>query len=161
MRDLQLIIPEFNPGLHSRRRLCSLLSADVDSGLSKRKQTEPLPVSVGPIAMSSRHYTAGSSSHSVYSDFQDDSPSSESMEASSYTESEMDASEFNARDPSIFSFSSSRDARQLLKEAEGRVFNAQSDVYYLPAGNDPSVTCPSPRVMLILVRSDEDEFDRL
>ncbi len=99
----------------------------------KRKQLEPLPTSVGPITMPSQHYATTSSS--VYSDFQDDSPSSESIEDSSYTESEMDMSEFNARDPSIFSYSSSRDARDMLKQAEGRYFNAQSDVYYLPAGS--------------------------
>ena len=36
--------------------------------------------------------------------------------------------------PSIYSFNSSRDGSSLLKEVDGRVFNAQNDLYQLPAG---------------------------
>jgi hypothetical protein len=36
--------------------------------------------------------------------------------------------------PSVYSFNSSRDSAALLREADGRVFNAQNDLYQLPAG---------------------------
>ncbi|CAE6427015.1 unnamed protein product [Rhizoctonia solani] len=35
---------------------------------------------------------------------------------------------------SVFSFSSSRDGSAMLREAEGRIFNSQNELYYLPAG---------------------------
>ncbi|KAF8754078.1 Ribonuclease III [Rhizoctonia solani] len=34
---------------------------------------------------------------------------------------------------SVFSFSSSRDGSAMLREAEGRIFNSQNELYYLPA----------------------------
>ncbi len=36
--------------------------------------------------------------------------------------------------PSIYSFNSSRDGLALLRLIQGRTFNAQNDLYYLPAG---------------------------
>ncbi|KAF8328372.1 uncharacterized protein EI90DRAFT_1567534 [Cantharellus anzutake] len=107
------------------------------------------------------------SSSSVYSDFEDESPapSPESTDPSSYSESDMDVSEFDAREPSIFSYSSSRNGRDFLRESDGRVFNAQSDVYFLPAGTYVRGTLSRRRRLyariLTLVYSDEVEFDRL
>ncbi|KAG8717994.1 hypothetical protein FRC08_006190 [Ceratobasidium sp. 394] len=34
---------------------------------------------------------------------------------------------------SVYSFSSSRDGSAMLREAEGRIFNSQNELYYLPA----------------------------
>lgn len=35
---------------------------------------------------------------------------------------------------SVYWFSSSRDGSAMLREAEGRIFNSQNELYYLPAG---------------------------
>lgn len=80
------------------------------------------------------------SASSVYSDYVDSrSPSPLSSERGLYrddSESDMDTdvTSNNSRAPSIFSYDSSRDAREMLKEENGRTFNNQSDTYYLPAG---------------------------
>ena len=39
-----------------------------------------------------------------------------------------------SRTPSLYSYSSSLDGAEMLREADGRKFNNQTDVYYLPAG---------------------------
>lgn len=36
--------------------------------------------------------------------------------------------------PSIYSYDSARDGAALLRQIEGRIFNAQNDLYMLPAG---------------------------
>lgn len=46
------------------------------------------------------------------------------------------ASFYEQRTPSVYSFSSSRDGNALLRSIEGRTFNAQNDLYFLPAGED-------------------------
>ena len=38
--------------------------------------------------------------------------------------------------PSIYSYDSQRDGSALLRQIHGRVFNAQNDLYMLPAGED-------------------------
>jgi len=86
---------------------------------------------------------AGSAS-SVYSDYVDSrSPSPLSSHRALYvddTASDMDTSltSNNSRAPSIFSWDSSRDGREMLREENDRVFNNQNDTYYFPAGNNIS-----------------------
>jgi hypothetical protein len=108
---------------------------------------DPPPIPPMAITLSSRAaarlgYTppAAGSASSVYSDYADSrSPSPLSSHRALYlddTASDMDTdlTSNNSRAPSLFSYDSSRDAREMLKEENGRVFNNQSDTYYLPAG---------------------------
>ncbi|CEL55224.1 hypothetical protein RSOLAG1IB_01232 [Rhizoctonia solani AG-1 IB] len=47
--------------------------------------------------------------------------------------STVDAATEHNSSASVFSFSSSRDGSAMLREAEGRIFNSQNELYYLPA----------------------------
>ncbi|CAE7204455.1 unnamed protein product [Rhizoctonia solani] len=47
--------------------------------------------------------------------------------------STVDAATEQTSAASVFSFSSSRDGSAMLREAEGRIFNSQNELYYLPA----------------------------
>lgn len=102
---------------------------------------QPMAITLSSRAAARLGYTASQagSSSSVYSDYEDSrSPSPLSSHRALYVEgSDMDTdiSSNNSRAPSILSYDSSRDAREMLKEENGRVFNNQSDTYYLPAGN--------------------------
>lgn len=114
-------------------------------------------------------------SGSIYSDFQPSrSPSLAEGEFETRYEfkfedglggSDMDTdiSSENSRAPSIFSYDSARDAPEMLKEENGRTFNNQNDVYYLPAGMFHRIHCEaymhSDLETSILV--DEREFNRL
>jgi len=113
---------------------------------------DPPPLPPMAITLSSRLAAAkqgyptsqvGSAS-SVYSDYVDSrSPSPLSSHRALYaddTTSDMDTNltSNNSRAPSIFSYDSSRDGREMLKEENGRVFNNQNDTYYFPAGNNMS-----------------------
>lgn len=40
--------------------------------------------------------------------------------------------------PSVYSYNSSRDSAALLRQSEGRIFNAQNQLYLLPAGQSPN-----------------------
>lgn len=86
------------------------------------------------------------SASSVYSDYVDSrSPSPLSshrvldLDDDDASEMDTDLTSNNSRAPSIFSYDSSRDAREMLKEENGRVFNNQSDTYYLPAGEESAI----------------------
>jgi hypothetical protein len=55
---------------------------------------------------------------------------------------ETDLSSENSHAPSILSYDPSRDAEVMLREENGRVFNAQNETYYYPAGLlFPSLLC--------------------
>lgn len=89
---------------------------------------------------------AAGSASSVYSDYVDSrSPSPLSSHRALYlddsgSDMDTDVTSNNSRAPSLFSYDSSRDAREMLKEENGRVFNNQSDTYYLPAGNGTTLS---------------------
>jgi hypothetical protein len=58
----------------------------------------------------------------------------------------------SSRPPSLFSYDSTLDAAEMLKEENGRKFNNQNDTYYLPAGTSVSflATCVQPQSHPIL-----------
>lgn len=104
------------------------------------------PISNSPRARVTSRRTPSEDSRSIYSEFQPSrSPSLaegefEARYSFSFEEgpggSDMDTeiTSENSRAPSIFSYDSSRDAPEMLKEENGRTFNNQNDTYYLPAG---------------------------
>jgi hypothetical protein len=106
------------------------------------------------------HVYANSSTSSVYSEFECEPPPSEYMDASTGTGSNVDEAESSTREQSIVSYSSSREGH-FLRESDGRVFNAQSDVYYLPAGKRlvTSLICTDANLGLHYL--DDVEYDRL
>lgn len=106
------------------------------SARAAARLAHPVPVYYGA--------TGPGSASSVYSDYVDSrSPSPTSSHRGIYlddsaSDMDTDLTSNNSRAPSIFSYDSSRDAPEMLREENGRVFNNQSDTYYLPAGEPSS-----------------------
>lgn len=80
-----------------------------------------------------------SATSSVYSEFVDSrSPSPLLSDLGLYVgdsdDMDTDVTSVASRTPSVSSYDPSRDAWELLKEENGRIFNTKNDIYYLPAG---------------------------
>ena len=61
--------------------------------------------------------------------------------------------------PSVYSYNSSRDSGALLRQSEGRIFNAQSTLYLLPAGEFFASEEIYPQ--WLISSTDEGEYNRL
>lgn len=112
-------------------------------------------------------HNMSTSSGSVYSDIDIEyqyPARSESPSLESDYDSDEDMSPATPRTPSLYSYTSG-DAPSMLKQADGRTFNNQSEVYFLPAGMSPRAPVRKFHRVTMNLRQvvciDEGEFDRL